>query len=331
MTQNPHKIHAASCKMSGHVSYSAQQLAFYGMIDRRINKRAAAINAGLIVPVQARNPLRAEKTPRKPEDGCFDYSIPEGRKDLKDWHKWDYPEVDFGIMGKFASQKEVYSNYIGTLEDYKSNVAKANEERARAAQEAEEEKRRTLEGRSQYSSRTQQSTARESEVSQRTSRPAESALEGHAIKTFKVLGGPHPEILENWRAKRAAEFIKKLHNPLDPPPKKAVEHPRPMLPSGAFHEEGFDYGDTKSPQKAKGKRPKVLGGLVSHAKVKDINSMKASLADLMSALDSTEQELERQKLALALNTRKKAGYEGPASGRAKGSRAGSASNLMRSP
>jgi len=323
---NPHRIHAASCAMSGHVSYTAQQIAFFGMVDRRINKQNALRKAGIVVPKLARNPLAAQKTPRKEDSHSFDYSIPTGRKDLKDWHKWNYPDTDFGLVGKFNTQKETYANFVGTLEDYKNNVA--------AAEKAREEVRLAAAA-TQRGDATARNTGRESarlsvreeeeEFTQRTSRPLEGGLDSHSIKTFKVLGGPHPEVLDKWRAQRAAEYIKKLKDPLDPPPKKQVVHPRTMLPAGTYHEPIPDYGDAnKPPTKA---HKKVLGAPVSHAKVKDINSMKASLADLMGALDQTEQELDRQKLTLKLNARKKASYEAPATGRV----SARSTDLLRSP
>ncbi len=127
----------------------------------------------------------------------------------------------------------------------------------------------------------------------------EGGIEDHSIKTFKVLGGPHPEVLENWRAKRAAEFLKKKSNPLDPPPKKSLDHAKPMMPAGYYHDSHPDYGDVNfSPPKP---HKKVLGALVPHGKTTDISSMKESLGGLMDALDRTEKDLKRQELVLGLN------------------------------
>jgi len=311
MDVNPHKIRAASCEMSGHVSYTAQQIAFFGMVDKRINRQRALRNAGMIVPKVARNPMAAEKTPRNENAHSFDYSIPTGRKDLKDWHKWNYPDIDFGLAGKFVTQKETYANFVGTLDDYKNNVAAAErqreEERLAAAAGPKTQREETARSGGRESARL--SAREEEECAQRTARPVEGGLNSHSIKTFKVLGGPHPEVLDKWRAQRAAEYIKSLKAPLDPPPKKKMVHPRTMLPAGTFHQPLPDYGDANKPP------PKHLKVQTSNAKVKDINSMKASLADLMGALDKTEQELDRQKLTLKLNARKKASYEAPATGR----------------
>jgi len=327
MEQNPHRIKAASCNMSGHVSYTAQQIAFFDMVDRRINKQKALRNAGLLVPKQDRNPLRSEKTPRNEQAHSFDYSIPTGRKDLKDWDRWHYPEQDFGLMGQFATQKATYANFVGTLDDYKTQVAAAERERA----EAERARLAALTQRAEISRTTGRESARlsareeEEGISQRSARPVEGGLDSHSIKTFKVLGGPHPEVLDQWRAQRAAKYIKTIKEPLDPPPKKVINHPRSMLPPGKFHEEIPDYGNRNAPPPKHIK--KVRGGFVPNAKVKDIDSMKASLSDLMGALDKTETELERQKLTLKLNTLKKASYEGPATSR----RSARSGDLSRSP
>ena len=121
---------ASGVRNSGHVTYSAQQMAFYQMCQRRGERVEAKRNHGVLEYKKSRNPLRAEKTPRGKDYKCFDFSIPEGRKDLKDWERWEYPEMDFGLMGKFNTQKHIYQNYINKHEDYKRKLLEFEESTA---------------------------------------------------------------------------------------------------------------------------------------------------------------------------------------------------------
>ena len=327
---------AASCQMSGHVSYTTQQLAFYGMVDRRIEKQAAMRKSGMIEVKNGRNPLRAERTPRREDYGHFDYSIPTGRKELKNtFDKWSYPETDNGLMGMFQSQKYKYENSANTLHEFKMKLESEERGKHHQAEASAEQQRREREA--ILAQRTAQNicTAR-SEIldpgpTPRTlARAAEGNLSQQSITNFRILANDNPEVLEKWRAERAAKYLMKTKKPLDPPHKRKLMHNKPMFPSGYFHDQEPDYADRNySPPKA---HHKVRGALVPHGKNKgeDIKTMKASLTDLLSSLDTTEKELERQKLTLNLNARKKASYEAPRTGRSSrlSSRAG---DLNRTP
>jgi hypothetical protein len=74
----------------------------------RINKLQ---ESGLLKHEKARNPLRAEKSPRADFHG-WDYTPPaidDTVKKLENPKKhWNYPESDWGLMAKFSSQKPIY-------------------------------------------------------------------------------------------------------------------------------------------------------------------------------------------------------------------------------
>ena len=312
---------AASCQMSGHVAYTAQQLAFYGMVDRRVNKQSAMRKAGILLQKPSRNPMRAEKTPRRDDYGHFDYSIPTGRKELgkESYDKWHYPEIDHGLMGKFRSQQEKYHASDNKMKEYRMKMEAEQTTKYEAAEE------RTVRNAHVESARL------DSYREEPTPRSARENMEGNlsqqSITDFRILANDNPEVLDKWRAERAAKFLAKVEKPLDPPPKRSVRHGKAMLPAGAYHEEMPDYGDNKySPPKP---HAKVRGALVPHGKdkAKDIAAMKATLTDLLGSWDQNEKELKRQEMAMNLNARRKASYEAPRSGRST-ARSG---DLMRSP
>ena len=129
-----------ACSQSGHVTYSAQQMAFYKMVQNRAERIEAARNHGALEYKPSRNPMRAEKTPRPKDYRCFDFSVPTGRKDLKEWERWEYPEIDMGLMGKFKSQQHTYESFISQHNDYKRKLAEKQIEDK--AKELEEEQRK---------------------------------------------------------------------------------------------------------------------------------------------------------------------------------------------
>ena len=121
---------------SGHVTFTAQQMAFYSMAQRRAERTEAARNAGVLEYKASRNPMRAEKTPRGSEYKCFDFGIPDGPKDLKEWERWKYPEWDLGLMGKFRSQKSVYEEYMRKHFEYTRKLEEYREQEAQKKEHA---------------------------------------------------------------------------------------------------------------------------------------------------------------------------------------------------
>ena len=232
-----HKIKGAHAGLSGHVSYTSQQHNFWGMVDRRNNRIEVMRKHGTLPTKARRNPMRAEKTPRKDDHGHFDFSIPTGRKELKDFHRWDYPETDFGLMGKFNTQKDKYDIFKGTQKEYiekmKAKVAYEKEMEEKLKREAEE-----IAERANMPSARDQLTARDE--TPRTSRTARDELEldmhKEKIANFRLLGQVEPRVLEKYRAERAKKFLMTYHeeesNPLDPPRMRKIKHKQAFLPAG---------------------------------------------------------------------------------------------------
>lgn len=292
---------AAHCGMSGHVSYSTQQLAFYGMVDRRANKINVARKHGTLKYKADRNPMRAEKTPRKADNGCFDFSIPTGRKDLKDWHRWEYPDTDFGLMGKFNTQKERYSNYIGTLDDYKASVKRAEIERT-AMLEMEARERAEAEAAKLAASKYRQQTARSEEQYSERESTAETpfGLDDEKISNLQILGTVQPEVLAQWRAKRASKWLKDypgnpLDNPLGTNKEYKVKHGVKFKPAGfsrVLDDDSRLYVPTD--MGSSGGR-KARGGLVPHHE-RNRSSPSDKLkgyADVLDALDQTNRQIRQ--------------------------------------
>ena len=291
------KISGAHCGLSGHVSYTNQQLNFYGMCDRRANRIEVQRKHGTLKSRKHRNPMAAQKTPRRADHGTFDFSIPTGRKDLKDWHRWEYPETDFGLMGKFQTQKEGYANFIGTLDDYKASIKRAEEE---AIQQAEEEAIivREQEEARLAALRASQQTSRSNDdwglsTGRSSAREVPFALEDEKITDLKVLGKVEPTVLDQWRAKRASKFLKSYNgNPLDPPniAKGPAHHNKNFYPSGSSHALSKDnFGETEATLHFSPK--KVRGGLTIRHKRSPKDKMN-DYTDVLQALDQTNAQIE---------------------------------------
>jgi hypothetical protein len=66
-----------------------------------------------------RNPLNAEKSPRRNES--FEYRPPPA---VPQQEKWIYPESDWGLMAKFRSQKQIYDDINAKEALYQEQVDK---------------------------------------------------------------------------------------------------------------------------------------------------------------------------------------------------------------
>ena len=307
-----HKIKGAHCGLSGHVSHSTQTQNFHSMIERRVNKIEVMRKHGTLKHKAQRHPLRAEKTPRRDDLEKFDFSIPTGRKELKDFHRWDYPEVDFGLMGKFQTQKHKYDAFADTQKDYiekmksKAVAEKAQkEELERVAKEiavaanipsARGSAREDMSGRPQESAR---SSAR-SDVS--------LDLHGQPIRDFRILGSVQPEVLAKFRAERAQEYLQQYgaeRHPLDPPPMRTVRHKASfhaggtttVLSSSGVVAEDENYvkiGDRLG-KKQWGPLQPTLSPKRAAAQSKKTT---AALTKLINQLDATESDIRKSEARL---------------------------------
>jgi hypothetical protein len=318
-----YKIKGAHAGLSGHVSYTTQQHNFWGMVDRRNNKIDVMRKTGTLPARQTRNPLRAEKTPRRDDLAHFDSSIPTGRKELKAFERWDYPEVDFGLMGKFRSQQDRYEAFHGTQKEYieklkaKHDMEKAMVEEARRKEAEEIAAQANMPSARDYPSA--RSTARDS--ARGTGRKDELELDLHSekIADFKLLGQVEPQVLERYRAERAQKYLLTYHekesNPLDPPRMRKTKHPRAFLPNGVAH----TLEDTGAPPpledgyKRVGDHHKKVYGKFKGSPRKGEKSMirspdkakTAALNHLLGALDTAEKDIARTEARLeSLRTRR---------------------------
>jgi hypothetical protein len=141
------------------------------------------------------------------------------------------------------------------------------------------------------------------------------------VSTFKSLGSSHPEILANWRAKRAADFVNKKKNALDVPEHKGMPANLTFKPAGPVHipQKPKDLPNKKvaPPPLPKGHAADTyhltLGigstapadstsgyGNTYSSSSADIGSLKAGLGTLVEQLQKTEEEIARQELKIGL-------------------------------
>jgi len=247
------------------------QMMFQTMLRRRHERIEAKRAHGVLEFKPYRNPLAAQKTPRKDYLHNFDFSVPEGPKDLKNWDRWQYPNSDFGLMGKFQSQREIYQKYMQKDEEYQRAIA-AMAEQAKQLDLQHQQEKLQMEQKpsardnfpptsarlhdnnnknndnpplgSARSSMTISSigggsggedpathTSRGRSVNKASDDVSVLPLLEQKISGMKNLGARHPEVLAKWRAQRAAEFVVTQKHPLEPPTERELLE-RPFLPCG---------------------------------------------------------------------------------------------------
>jgi hypothetical protein len=131
------------------------------------------------------------------------------------------------------------------------------------------------------------------------------AVTDHMISALKSLGPSHPEVLAKWRSDRASGFISTQKHPLDPPTQRDMTE-RVFRPAGTF---------VSQPPKELPGRKAGGGGAGYTLKKKPVEAqpyveentarMKETLDSLMQQLTKTENEIERQKLKIALKRKNK--------------------------
>lgn len=84
--------------LSGHVTMTTSQQGMFNEVNRKAQLIEFQRNAGLLVQRPYRNPVKAEKTPRKEWEANFDFSIPEKPKEVE---RWILPDTDWGLMSKY--------------------------------------------------------------------------------------------------------------------------------------------------------------------------------------------------------------------------------------
>jgi hypothetical protein len=256
---------------------------------------------GLLSHKFERNPLKAEKSPRIRNTG-FDFSVPTK---VPEPQRWVFPDTDRGLVSKLPSQKVVYEELKAKEKAHLENVKYLTAQQAAifAKQEQQDNKTnnnndtRTLqEVASKYDDSRQfdkyddlyntGANGGNMESSRRSTGTSntKSKFYKQPISTFKSLGNSNPEILADWRAHRAADYIATLQAPLEPPPFKDLG-PTPFRPPG---------GLARSQRALEGQYINNNGS----------SKVLMTADSLEQQLHQTQQAIERQKTKV-LNMKKK--------------------------
>jgi hypothetical protein len=119
----------------------------------------------------------------------------------------------------------------------------------------------------------------------------------YQISSIKNLGDTNPELLEKWRAQRAADYIAKLKNPEKPPQKTSLDA-KPFKPAGTLQNTMKKVLDDKIVKKK----------ISNSTKIEDEES-EQNLQLLIKELEKTEEQLSMQKLKIGLNSKPKKSYQ----------------------
>ncbi len=283
--------------------------------------------------VKPRNPLAAEKTPRKEKN--FNFSVPAVPDNLRKVEKWNYPTEDYGLMAKFSSQQSVYNKIYEKKKHFEDTVAKFRADKLNQVDNNDDNnnnknnntENNTLNSEFKLTSRiptqpqissrsdhlnTGRSTGRKTlnndTITARDDIPLETVLDNtdpnnlydSKISGFKGLAKYNPEILAKWRAKRAAEFVLEQKHPLDPPTARDLTA-RPFKPGGTIPVDPCGVG-IKTKYVSKSKK-------TNNMKANNVNTelstsrMQGTLGELLEQLNQTQSEIERQELKIALKTK----------------------------
>ena len=285
---------------SGHITMTMSEVNFYNAIARKAERADFLRAHGFAKSEVGRNPILAQKTPRK--DGQFDNSVPEAPKQVDRWH---YPETDWGLMAKFRSQKPIYDKILSMEQEYKEKVQEFNEKNidveASSGTIASSRNVNTITTTRDSidelkSGRLTERTSRTTTTSRKDSQlPYEpNKLYDQNISTFKVVGRTNPEILAKWRAKRAADFVLTQTHPLEPPTSRILSD-KLFKPAGVAPDVIVNKEFVKA--KKRSHKPSTAIEPVDTARLQE------KLGSLMSALNQTQSEIERQELKIALNNK----------------------------
>ena len=304
-------------------------------------------------PVE-RNPLLAEKTPRHPVFSDWNYKPLSARPEFENLNyqmpKWNHPPTDHGLLSKlntqapkYAQEKQWEDEMYKKIEDHhKTMTIKKAEEERRKREEKVETGRVTNRDSDGYTIPTVRSastvgdhaelhgpspeeatglTTRRSMESERLPTTRSQMSTGRRfytqpISTFKSLNIEHPEILNQWRANRAAEYITTLKEPLDAPSTTRIALKN--NPHGGFKPSSTKSRDLeKASQKfiMKKSTGKLPTSKVDRAQIQTLSSrketpvstarMREEVKTLQKALQDTNEEIERQQLKINLNTKTK--------------------------
>ena len=329
-----------------------KESAFMKYVELKANRVKNAIAEGRKTFPVERNPLLAEKTPRHPVFGNWDYTPLSARPEFENLNyqmpKWNHPDYDYGLLSKLNTQAPIYAkekkwsdDMYDKIDKHKKTMAIKREEQERQKREEKVEPvrvtardsdgytiptvrsastvndedellnknkleestglttRRTIESEKPPTSRSQMSTGRR--------------FYTQPISTFKNLIVENPEVLAQWRANRAAEFITTLKDPLDAPSTTRIalkNNPHKGFKPSSTVAKDLHKASGPVNKKSIRKLPKVDRSLIqslSSRQDKEVDTarMKEELTMLQKALRETNEEIERQELKVKLNTKTK--------------------------
>lgn len=260
--------------LSGHVCFDNELYEFYRTSELRANRIERARMDGTLKIQPSRNPLRAEKTPRK------EFHLPPSSTLLNAKNSDNLSIVDeekHRSLSNHDINAQSLSEFPNTRKE--SEISEHPEQGIPPlkADEASLPNRRTL------------------GVPRVDVKKIEYDMLNTTISDFRKRVGEDPLLLAKWRAEKAAEYISK-HG-------VAVPEPRIDDRKSFSH---YGRSSTKRPMEKmqiKGRTTETttgsLPGNVSKGDVlRSINYLRQKLVD-------TEREIERQELRLALHTRTK--------------------------
>lgn len=283
--------------LSGHITMTMSEVNFYNAIARKAERADFMRNNGLIKQEVGRNPILAQKTPRK--DKTFDNSVPEAPKVPERWH---YPDTDWGLMAKFKSQKHIYDKLQSQENEYREKLQEFQENKD-TEMKINKDTIRTSRSGNQITARdtnddiiVENITNREPKLTSRKDdvKYQPNQLYNKKISDFRIVGKNNPEILAKWRAKRAADFVLTQNHPLEPPTSRKLAD-KLFKPAGTAPDEFVNKGYKI---KKKSKSATIMEPV-------DTARLQEKLGNLMSALDQTQSEIEKQELKIALNNKTK--------------------------
>jgi hypothetical protein len=295
--------------LSGHVALNAEEAHFYSRMEaKRLSIERARFNGTLKFP-PTRNPLLSEKTPREMKvkygkEWNFDPGkAPTPRE------RWIYPEHNDTIMSKFRSQRKIFATQAGWENTFKDQVNSFNDNETKLAAEAKAAAEAVIaEEEALLSTRADVMNSARSNISALTDRSTCISMreppEKHMNTTaMKHLARENPELLARIRAEKAAKYVSGLAKPIYPPTYRDMNARDIFKPAGTVK-----MKDVNMEKKEKKKVRRQVSS--REEECFDTARLKSNLGHLMEQLEATNNQLAKQELKVALNTKTK-GYEKP--------------------
>lgn len=295
------------------MAFTSEESFFYTNMERKRMTIERQRADGTLKTHASRNPLLGEKTPRTTEfSKDWDFAVKERPANLVPKERWVYADHNLTMMSKFNSQKEVFAKQMGWENEFKNQVKKFQDEQAEETASKQTAALAMGSARSSARSTARSNTAR-SDVSGLTARSEQMSLDEPMddimnSSAMKYIAEHNPQVLAKLRAERAAKYVGQLAKPIYPPTYRSVGGRDVFRPGGRVKEMVLDPYGPKS--KTKVRSVKTYS---EPATPIDTPRLKQNLGHLMNQLEETNNELARQELKVALNSKAK-GYEKPRGG-----------------